>query len=851
MAGRAPALHKKKWPPIANLTLVDQTGLTVTLSTLGTQPGAIGNPRRNAIPSDLATYQLTWGDGNSVSGLGMPPVTLTHPYASDQGSATALLLVTDSTGLTDSDSVTVTGLVDPTAPTPPVIQVTILGGNTSDDLWIFDVEITGTLASSSINFGDGSPTVAFLGAMPQNQTHTYAVGPYTVTVIATGLNGLVTTATLAIVVNALAPTAALTFVSGDFTGSPVTVSTAGTSDPYNALAIWDLDWDDGSAHDGGVGAPPATIQHTYVTPNTFTATLIVTNAYSLTGTVTMPILVQAPVVGTPPVATLTLNSGTTLGDSFVFGIDGSDPDLGAITWILEYGDGTSTSGVGGDLPTTRARLYAAIGSYTATFRVTDIQNLTTTKTVAVVVAAVIPPDPQPDPNPPTAVLVYLTGQFIGEPVSWSTAGTIAGTTDIVSWTVAFGDGQTDGDTGFPPSSLTNTYVMAGTYPVVFTVTDTNGLIGTATVQMVILAVPDPAQPPQVTLTLISGVYVNGLFTVAVSAVSPVGITQSVFNWGDGSGNLVYGGAPPATISKTFTAVGTYTTRLTATDTNGLSTTITLAFFVTAAPLSGSYAYYNTLIARPDLRYAYPLRSAAEIASYQSAGTGPGKIPISYDPSVDAGLVQINPTTGSTDSGQKFLPFEITTGDFFLTWDFIFDNGFAYVAGRVPRHKTWRTDSVTGSPIWLSFKTDYKNAADAGQGVGEIFFSIPSPIYPVPGQSSNDTIGQEILSPRTARFFFTANTLTRYWVLFENFGQGATPGYVSVWAADTARAPVMLYDHVALFTPPGTEIFRLEYDTSTDSATNGLMRAWQRNVVVLNGVAGSLTQAIVAPLLVQP
>jgi hypothetical protein len=30
-----------------------------------------------------------------------------------------------------------------------------------------------------------------------------------------------------------------------------------------------------------------------------------------------------------------------------------------------------------------------------------------------------------------------------------------------------------------------------------------------------------------------------------------------------------------------------------------------------------------------------------------------------------------------------------------------------------------------------------------------------------------------------------------------------------------------------------------------------MRAWQRNVVVLNGVAGSLTQAIVAPLLVQP
>jgi hypothetical protein len=270
------------------------------------------------------------------------------------------------------------------------------------------------------------------------------------------------------------------------------------------------------------------------------------------------------------------------------------------------------------------------------------------------------------------------------------------------------------------------------------------------------------------------------------------------------------------------------------------------------PQPGAYPYYEALTARADCRDAYPLRSQAEIDSYQSGGVSATKVPIFYDAGVDAAVAQINPQTGSTDSGQKHLTFELTTGDSLLTWDFSFDAGFAYTKdGDLFRHKTWRVDSVVGWPFWLQWKTDYKQAFDAGQGIAEFFLSVYNGMYLVPGQSFNDQFGQQILSPRAAQFYVAVNTITRTWLLVEGFGQGETPCLLSMWIADAARAPVQLYNRVPLFTPPATTVFRLEYDSSQDTATNGLMQSWNRNVVVLAGPNGSLTPEAIAPLLVQP
>jgi hypothetical protein len=266
----------------------------------------------------------------------------------------------------------------------------------------------------------------------------------------------------------------------------------------------------------------------------------------------------------------------------------------------------------------------------------------------------------------------------------------------------------------------------------------------------------------------------------------------------------------------------------------------------------AHPYFDTLSARSDCLVAYHLRSDAQIDAIETVKSGISekgemRFPVSYDAANDAALFRIDPRVGSTDSEGKRVATAATSGSWLLTWDLRFDNGHAYTSSsHLGRHKTymvgWR-GATSGDNRWLGLKTEYINAAQAGQGVAEIYTYMVGTTYHGPGT----TLGpQSSIQPRTGSFFINANTWTRVWIFVEDIGQALS--YVSVWVADTSRGPVQLHNRNAVITPEGgINKFWFEYDTSGEDAANGEMRSWNRNLVVLKNV----TAAQVAGLLQRP
>jgi hypothetical protein len=284
---------------------------------------------------------------------------------------------------------------------------------------------------------------------------------------------------------------------------------------------------------------------------------------------------------------------------------------------------------------------------------------------------------------------------------------------------------------------------------------------------------------------------------------------------------------------------------------------------------GSHAYFEALIGRPDCVRAYSLRDQAQLDSIQTganplrkqAGANSGKKrrtagptngqtdppvqqqstiplvrkqPITYDATMDAARVTINAPVTS-DSQQKFIPVQVSGGSLLLTWDFRFDQNFAWHKGYVKVHKAWRLDPGP----WLAFKTDYQRAAQV-RGLAEFFMSLPTPRFLAPGTTRES---REILHPRLTEFYIEADTWTRAWLFVEDLDRPVC--YVSVWIGDERRDPVQLYNRLAMVPPPGgVDRFRIEFDTSGDRAQNpNEMHSWNRNVVVLHNVPAAAVRGL--------
>ncbi|HNX50750.1 MAG TPA: PKD domain-containing protein [Thermoanaerobaculaceae bacterium] len=191
------------------------------------------------------------------------------------------------------------------------------------------------------------------------------------------------------------------------------------------------------------------------------------------------LVIPAALVDTPnhpPSGVITSPNGplaTTAGSPVSFSGTATDADSDAVIARWEFGDATSATGL------SASHAYAASGTYTARFTVTDIRGLAD-PTPPQVIVTVGPAANRPPTGTITAPVSPATAT-IGSPVSFTgTASDPDGDTVTTAWT--FGDGSSA-----PGLVASHAYSVAGSYTVRFTATDGQGLA-------------DPA-PPQVTVNV--------------------------------------------------------------------------------------------------------------------------------------------------------------------------------------------------------------------------------------------------------------------------------------------------------------------------------------------------------------
>lgn len=394
----------------------------------------------------------------------------------------------------------------------------------------------------------------------------------------------------------------------------------------------------------------------------------------------------------------------------------------------------------------------------------------------------------PDRTSPVANLFATTG-VVGQLVSLDGSNSYAPTGTLRRWTLDFGDGSPLHEGTKTPTPVTHTYTDAGTYTATLRVYDNrnNEAMDSANIVVTDVGVPPPPPEPE----------------PEPEPPPP-----------DPEPEPEPPPPPP--------------------------------------PSDGKHPYFDALCARSDLRYAYAMRSQADLDAIRTGGRSLTKIPVSYDAGLDAALFQIDPSgktpnSGSTDSQQKHPTVNVSGASMLLTYDFRFDGAWKFTdtTNSITQHKTWRFDDVGGG-AWLTLKTNYSKASSGA--IAELYVTLPSSIWAAPGSTQG---GAERLEPVLVQYFIMPNVWNRVWIFLDGpigSGPGGTPVKASIWIADETRGPVQLYDGNPIYTPAGgVSVYRFEYDTSDESSTQGLMRSWNRNLVVLGGIS----RASVVQLLQRP
>ncbi len=229
------------------------------------------------------------------------------------------------------------------------------------------------------------------------------------------------------------------------------------------------------------------------------------------------------------------------------------------SWI--FGDGTTGSGI------RTTHTYRGVGTFNVVLSVTDARGMAASTTQALSVSAATPPT--------ASFLMSPTPVGINQDVFFNAEQSRAVLPrTIVSYGWNFGDGRTGSGVTVSRNFPTN-----GSYNIVLTVTDDVGAM--AQTSQALTVATAGAGPTAGTVTVSPTPVVRNapaFFNASAFTAGTAPIVSYRFNYGDGTPDDV---GVSATQSHTFAAAGTYTVRVTATDSLGRTATATLTVAVSA------------------------------------------------------------------------------------------------------------------------------------------------------------------------------------------------------------------------------------------------------------------------------
>ena len=382
---------------------------------------------------DSLTFRWDFGDG-STSTQANP----SHSYATN-GPFTATLRVTDPDDLFDEDtaSVSVTQNLPPTAEANGPYSGNQGASISFSSAGSSDPE-AGTL-TYQWDFGDGSTSTQ------ANPSHVYATGgSFTATLRVTDPENLFDEDTAQVTINRPPVAEANGPYAGDV-GDPIAFSSASTSDPDGGPLTYRWDFGDGTT------STQANPSHSYASSGVFTATLRATDNGGLFDEDTASVSVTQNL---PPTAEANGPYSGNQGAAISFSSAGSsDPEAGTLTYRWDFGDGSTST------QANPSHTYSTGGSFTATLRVTDPENLFDEDTAQVTVN-----------RPPVAEANGPYAGDVGDPIAFSSAGTSDPDGGPLTYRWDFGDGTTS--TQANPS---HSYASSGSFTATLRVTDNGGL----------------------------------------------------------------------------------------------------------------------------------------------------------------------------------------------------------------------------------------------------------------------------------------------------------------------------------------------------------------------------------------
>ena len=519
-------------PPTFGSVLLQLAGPIEQTRTENVAPYAIfgdasGNYAGQLLPIGEYTIRATPFGGRNLSGMEGPTEILSFSIVEEIGNQPPLAVIN----------------ADKTLGEAP-LEVNFNGDGSADD---------NAIVSYLWDFADGE------SANTTNPTHVFTdPGTYEVVLTVTDEEGLQDTDQVSIVVEVPAPTnlpptavASGTPLSGE---APLEVSFMGSASTDDN-AVFAHAWDFADGQNSQQSDPV----HTFTDPGTYEVVLTVSDEEGLQDSTTVTIVVSAPIpVNLPPTAIASatpLSGEAPLEVSFTGSASTDDNAVFAHAW--DFADGQNSQ------QSDPIHTFTDPGTYEVVLTVSDEEGLQDSTTVTIVVSAPIPVN-----LPPTAIAsaTPLTGETPLEVSFTGSASTDDNAVFAHAWD--FADGQNS-----QQSDPVHTFTDPGTYEVVLTVSDEEGLQDSTTVTIVVSAPIDLPPIAMATATPLIGEAPLEVFFNSDGSSDDMAIVSYSWDFSDGTTSS------EQNPSHLFTTAGSYLVSLTVEDVEQQTATSTVTIVV--------------------------------------------------------------------------------------------------------------------------------------------------------------------------------------------------------------------------------------------------------------------------------